>query len=120
MLKKWGIATLAMMLVVFIVWMVSNQGKVTAGGEDANDNNIETSAENTETVSGNDEISVESSDKKEEVQQSTNVVNRDETIVMIPVQGTLDTLITDSIDDVLEEEKDIAGSRDGRGIKHLR
>ena len=55
MLKKWGIATLAMMLVVFIVWMVSNQGKVTAGGEDANDNNIETSAENTETVSGNDE-----------------------------------------------------------------
>ena len=107
MLKKWGIATLAMMLVVLIVWMVSNQGKVTAGGEDAKDNNIETSDESTETVSDNDETADEASEKEEEVQQSTNVVNRDETIIMIPVQGTLDTLITDSIDDVLEEEKEI-------------
>ena len=107
MLKKWGIATLAMMLVVLIVWMVSNQGKVTAGGEDAKDNNIETSDESTETVSDNDETADEASEKEEEVQQSTNVVNRDETIIMIPVQGTLDSLITDSIDDVLDEEKEI-------------
>lgn len=104
MLKKIGITTAVAAVLVLIFWSTSVKGDVTAGGnDDVSGNDTETSVDS-DTVSDND---INEENDSTPNQQTSNVVNKDETILMIPVQGSLDTLITDSLDDVLAEEEEI-------------
>jgi len=104
MLKKVGIVTAIAALLVLVFWSISTKGDVSAGG-DVSDNDTEnTTTSETSVKSESADVSGNDTDTGS---TPTNTINQDETILVIQAPGTIETMITESLDDTLAEEENI-------------